>query len=880
VSIPATGVAVSPPTARLKTKGDNKWLKLTATVLPVSGGAPLSSDTVTWSSEDVRIATVDRNGKLTGVREGRTTVSAVAGGARADVPVIVENIRVDKVTLSEAKLSMTVGQTHTLKAEILPKDAYDRTVSWSASPAGIVTVDAAGVVTALKPGKATVTASADGGRKQATCAVTVKAPASEAAEEDVRGNEDLDLRLAKHEEGKMFVRNTVRFDYITYEAETGQGADTRTAQCYELQKRLVGGKRYVLVGRHAAGSKAAQGEITDRVASKGANYVYMLIVYRDSSRKVVVTKETLTVSKGKKVKSLSVSALTKESVGLKWKKMDGVSGYKVYRSTDDRKYTCVASLDAASFGEWTDTGRKPKTKYYYKVYAYTKGPWASDARYLKTVMHRPASGSTTTDAPRLELSYSSFGTGKGNRIWFGAVPGAGYYVLEGAARPYESLYKEIDSKKLSYASGKSGVLYDKSANPSSESYYRVTAYDKKGGKRITHASLSVNVDLKGTEVTGFSAKAHRTKPQVTLRWTRVGAKADGYKIYRSESSNGLFRRVKTLGAGKGKWTDKGVEHGTKYYYKIVAYRETSKVSKASLYGQWQYYRKPASASARTSSLVAYATEKHFEDNYAFALEDLGKAGSKQRYDAVQYELVTSSTLRIHIYYEATGDAEEIALKEASFIEGVEGRWGGVEVTNAQGDFARNVAFTTRVVLHRKSPRDNAKQKYVEVKFGGECRETDTGSSSYHWYHAHASEGIIYMPSDQQVEDIGRVANEGDEYLGTSAHEMGHILGLYDAYWRKRETPPERLIANDETTTKTFPDNANNMRHDNIMSSSRYITHALSNDIEMALYAKYQEIRFGGFSYQAYATFDDTNGNSYDTSVKIRNRVKGKGYEHN
>jgi hypothetical protein len=69
---------------------------------------------------------------------------------------------------------------------------------------------------------------------------------------------------------------------------------------------------------------------------------------------------------------------------------------------------------------------------------------------------------------------------------------------------------------------------------------------------------------------------------------------------------------------------------------------------------------------------------------------------------------------------------------------------------------------------------------------------------------------------------------------------------------------KRPITNDEMTTKTYPDDDEDNLHDNLMSNSRFITHALANDIEMTLYAKYQEVRFGGFSYQAYATFDDIN----------------------
>ncbi|MBP3624605.1 MAG: Ig-like domain-containing protein, partial [Peptococcaceae bacterium] len=63
----------------------------------------------------------------------------------------------------------------TLTATVLPENATNKTVTWTSSDETVATV-ADGVVTALKAGNVTITATADG--KSATCEVTVKAKSS------------------------------------------------------------------------------------------------------------------------------------------------------------------------------------------------------------------------------------------------------------------------------------------------------------------------------------------------------------------------------------------------------------------------------------------------------------------------------------------------------------------------------------------------------------------------------------------------------------------------------------------------------------------------------------------------------------------------------
>lgn len=86
------------------------------------------------------------------------------GGSAQEVPV-------QSVSLSAVTMTLNEGESKTLTVTVLPANATNKTVVWSVLPTGFATV-ANGVVTGIKAGNCTVTATAGG--KSASCAVTVE----------------------------------------------------------------------------------------------------------------------------------------------------------------------------------------------------------------------------------------------------------------------------------------------------------------------------------------------------------------------------------------------------------------------------------------------------------------------------------------------------------------------------------------------------------------------------------------------------------------------------------------------------------------------------------------------------------------------------------
>ncbi|MGM9944940.1 MAG: Ig domain-containing protein, partial [Lysinibacillus sp.] len=67
-----------------------------------------------------------------------------------------------------------VGDTTTLRATVTPTNATNQNVIWTSSDPTVATVDTAGVVYAVAPGTATITATTVDGSYSATYTLTSK----------------------------------------------------------------------------------------------------------------------------------------------------------------------------------------------------------------------------------------------------------------------------------------------------------------------------------------------------------------------------------------------------------------------------------------------------------------------------------------------------------------------------------------------------------------------------------------------------------------------------------------------------------------------------------------------------------------------------------
>ena len=151
----------------------NKTITLKATAGPSSA----NDKSVTWTTSNKKVATVNSKGVVKGIAKGTATITATAkdGSKVKAVCKITVKQPVTKLTINKTKLTVKKGKTATLKVTVAPSSANDKSLKWTTSNKNIATVTQKGVVKGIKTGTVTITAAArDGSGKKVTCKITVQ----------------------------------------------------------------------------------------------------------------------------------------------------------------------------------------------------------------------------------------------------------------------------------------------------------------------------------------------------------------------------------------------------------------------------------------------------------------------------------------------------------------------------------------------------------------------------------------------------------------------------------------------------------------------------------------------------------------------------------
>jgi len=130
-----------------------------------ANGQPLPDPVKHWFAAPFDSAAADDNGEVSFVQPGEITIGALIGKKIGYAHVIISKPHIAGIEVPALSMPLAAGATHRLTAT--PRNANgdprtDIALTWTSENPSIATVDAAGLVHALKPGSTKIRAAADG----------------------------------------------------------------------------------------------------------------------------------------------------------------------------------------------------------------------------------------------------------------------------------------------------------------------------------------------------------------------------------------------------------------------------------------------------------------------------------------------------------------------------------------------------------------------------------------------------------------------------------------------------------------------------------------------------------------------------------------------
>ena len=170
-AVAATGITINPAASVALEEGE--IYQLAANITPEDA----TDKDVVWTSSNTNVVTVggSKGGLLTAVAPGTAVVTVKTSDGKFSAACKVQvgaDIPATGIVLSKTSLQVQTGLGLALQATVLPENATNTEIVWTSEDSSIAIVNN-GVVTGIKEGKTTVTATVAGTAVSAACEVTV-----------------------------------------------------------------------------------------------------------------------------------------------------------------------------------------------------------------------------------------------------------------------------------------------------------------------------------------------------------------------------------------------------------------------------------------------------------------------------------------------------------------------------------------------------------------------------------------------------------------------------------------------------------------------------------------------------------------------------------
>ena len=314
-----------------------------------------ASQEFTWSSSASSIATVDENGHVTGLKAGKTTITAKAtdGSGKSAKFTVQTHVPVQSIQIS-GEDRVAYGYSIKLTASCLPANATNRKVIWTSSNPDVLKVSSSGTVTALKSaGSARICATAqDGSCVQAVWNVVITKPVTGMEIRYTEGGvyADFDeeselvttsLQVAVNDCDLVCLKAYPTPDG-TSDSFTFKSSNPAVATVFAMSRAADGYDVYLQL--YKKGSAAITATAND---GTGKSKSFTLVVSQ-RVESIDVSGDTYLVS-GKKCKlSYSVYPSGASNPGITWSMSNGDEDYSAYASVNTSGYVTAKTVSQAT----------------------------------------------------------------------------------------------------------------------------------------------------------------------------------------------------------------------------------------------------------------------------------------------------------------------------------------------------------------------------------------------------------------------------------------------------------------------------------------------------------------------------------------------------
>lgn len=324
---------------------------------------------------------------------------------------------------------------------------------------------------------------------------------------------------------------------------------------------------------------------------------------------------------------LTAEAAGTSSIKLSWEEIPYATGYDVYRGSDPDDISQLIARGVTG-GTYTDTGLATDSKYYYQIVA-TSDEGDSDPS---------ETAGTYTKMPATTLKAASNGYNSVKLTWTPIAGAAGYDIFR----------SDASTGTFAYVGSATGSFYINTSSSlvaGKTYYYTICGYRMDGDVKVRgQESASVQAIPVPSAPLGLKASSAGYN-SVKLTWSPVSG-ASGYYIYRYDAKAAKYVYVGKSTSTSYTNTSSALVSGTKYSYKVRAYRTVGLTNVAGSYSATVVATplpaKPTISLAKSSSTSIRITWKRVPGaSYYEIYRKTGSSGKWVRVGKTKYGTSTS-----------------------------------------------------------------------------------------------------------------------------------------------------------------------------------------------------------------------------------------------